>query len=439
MTTTITTIRSWPALGLGLFTAFVTGRVLLDDCLAGAPFTTAHLVSISALVSAIGAGHLSWQAIRQRAILPGLVLAAVAAGATGYIVVSAGMRNAETTTAKAEAASKAGDDRRAAAAEWRRLSDEFAGLPAARDTIGVRAAMDAVVGKGEGKVPVRVFTATAQCTDITRPASAEACRPLLDLRVEMATAIRRADLEPKVAAARSRLEAMKPVVSPATGYAKAAAVLASVPYVSADAESIQRRLDTLMPFAGVVIGELATIGFLAFGLGHSRSSRAPATPIAGDPGSMAGRPPAQSVRGGRSENLGNSHIIVPDRPAAGTIAGPSENGRKSAIMAPDRPVPRTKPAGPSGKSREEAEADLLTMLALGLSVPSQRTLADRWGRPKQTVSDWLKDWERSGTIPARQQVGREKAIAAAQRREMLLREVATLMTPGGSPGPIGPS
>lgn len=397
MSTTTTTIRSWPAVAFGAFTAYVTGRVLLDDWLGGAPFTTAHLVSISALVSAIGAGHLAVQAFRQRALLPALVLGAVAIGATLYIVVSAGMRNAETTTAKAEAASKAGDDRRAAAAEWRRLADELAGLPAARDTIGVRAAMDAVVGKGDGKVPVRVFTATAQCTDITRPASAEACRPLLDLRVEMATAIRRADLEPKVAAARARLEAMKPVVGPATGYAKAARVLASLscafgcPLASGEAMiaragSIQSRLDELMPFAGVVIGELATIGFLAFGFGHGPAAR-------------------RQHRPGPSGICDQTPVKVWSTPL------------------PDRPEARNKPAGPSGgqsgKSREEAEADLLTMLALGQSVPSQRTLADRWGRPKQTVSDWLGDWERSGTIPARRQVGREKAIAGAQRREMV--------------------
>jgi len=35
------------------------------------------------------------------------------------------------------------------------------------------------------------------------------------------------------------------------------------------------------------------------------------------------------------------------------------------------------------------------------------------GRPKQTISDWVRDWERSGLIPARTQRGRCKSLTAA--------------------------
>src|SRR5262249_39082400 len=153
-------------------------RVLLDDWIGGAPFTTAHLTSISALVSAIGAGHYAWRAMRQGAVLAGLILGAVSFVATGYIVVSAGMRNAETATAKAFAATKAGDDRRAAQAEWGRLSAELGALGTPRSTQAVRAAMDAIVGDAPGQVAARTYRATRECTDITRDESAKACQPL---------------------------------------------------------------------------------------------------------------------------------------------------------------------------------------------------------------------------------------------------------------------
>ena len=75
---------------------------------------------------------------------------------------------------------------------------------------------------------------------------------------------------------------------------------------------------------------------------------------------------------------------------------------------PDGPTP----TAPTPFTREQAEADLVTLLALGQSVPSQRTLAQRWHRPKQTVSDWLRTWESAGLIPKRRSIGRAKALSA---------------------------
>lgn len=85
-------------------------------------------------------------------------------------------------------------------------------------------------------------------------------------------------------------------------------------------------------------------------------------------------------------------------------------------------VPRLGNSGNSGNgggggrkvfSRDEAEAELVTRLALGETVASQDDLAARWGVNKSTVSKWLRSWEREQLIPARQQIGRCKQLQTA--------------------------
>lgn len=61
-------------------------------------------------------------------------------------------------------------------------------------------------------------------------------------------------------------------------------------------------------------------------------------------------------------------------------------------------------------SQDEAVEDILMMLKKGQTIPSQEHLARRWGRPKQTVSDWLCKWRGEGVIPEPTQVGRCKAM-----------------------------
>jgi hypothetical protein len=47
-----------------------------------------------------------------------------------------------------------------------------------------------------------------------------------------------------------------------------------------------------------------------------------------------------------------------------------------------------------------------------MTIPSQDALASDWNRPKQTVSDWLKEWRRIGIIPPPIRTGRYKATVA---------------------------
>ncbi|MFT3731132.1 MAG: hypothetical protein QM780_06860 [Hyphomicrobium sp.] len=78
------------------------------------------------------------------------------------------------------------------------------------------------------------------------------------------------------------------------------------------------------------------------------------------------------------------------------------------------PSPKPGPIGPTGLSKEQALADLLDRLGQGLTIPSQDTLASDWGRPKQTVSDWLKEWRRIGIIPPPIRTGRFKATVGGR-------------------------
>ncbi len=67
--------------------------------------------------------------------------------------------------------------------------------------------------------------------------------------------------------------------------------------------------------------------------------------------------------------------------------------------------------GPLTKlSKTEAKVDLVRLVAL-YQIPSQDKLALRWGRPKGTVSKWLKEFEASGLI-SRKRTAKTKRIAS---------------------------
>ena len=106
-----TTIRSYPALGLGAFFAFVTARTIFDDVWSGAPVTVAHFQAGAALVAAIASGHMAWPQLRQARIGTGLGLILIFVASTGYIVTSAGARNAELAQVKTAAILKTNEER----------------------------------------------------------------------------------------------------------------------------------------------------------------------------------------------------------------------------------------------------------------------------------------------------------------------------------------
>lgn len=85
---------------------------------------------------------------------------------------------------------------------------------------------------------------------------------------------------------------------------------------------------------------------------------------------------------------------------------PRNGGTRTVRRNPDSP-PKT-----GGMSKRDALQHVLTELALGRSVPSQQTLANLSGHDKRRVSEWCREWERNGLIPARTTQGRRKALVA---------------------------
>ncbi len=88
---------------------------------------------------------------------------------------------------------------------------------------------------------------------------------------------------------------------------------------------------------------------------------------------------------------------------------PDQGGNGGSGFSPN---PKPRPNGPTGLSKDQALSDILKRLADGETIPSQDSLASDWGRSKQTVSDWMKDWRRIGVVPAPVRVGKFKMTVA---------------------------
>jgi uncharacterized membrane protein len=96
-----------------------------------------------------------------------------------------------------------------------------------------------------------------------------------------------------------------------------------------------------------------------------------------------------------------------------------ENTRATTMATVEvAPANDLEPMPPKGGNRRRvatkaaAEADVIQLVARGEPIPSQDTLADRWGVHKGTASKWVRDFEARGLI-RRQVVGRCKMVAAA--------------------------
>ncbi len=97
---------------------------------------------------------------------------------------------------------------------------------------------------------------------------------------------------------------------------------------------------------------------------------------------------------------------------AAVSSGDKSDDQPDGRPGPRRPQPRILPDDQPDGRKQQVLASLLTDLGLGRSAPSQRDLCERFVIPRSTMSDWLREWERSGIIPARRTVGRCKALVA---------------------------
>lgn len=91
---------------------------------------------------------------------------------------------------------------------------------------------------------------------------------------------------------------------------------------------------------------------------------------------------------------------------------PTQADNVVAFVRPDRDDDPTPPRRSRRYRRDEALADITGRIERGDTYHSQRQLADDYGVPYQTLSDWLTAWEAEGLIVRRKE-GRRMAIAAA--------------------------
>ena len=353
-----TTIRSWGALALGMFFAAVTARTIFDDVWNGAPVTIAHSQSLAALVAAIATGHMILPQVKSGRVFSAFNLALVFCAATFYIVVSAGARNAEVGQAKSVAASATNDQRDAAK---RHAAEAEAEVSQARETL--RAATAAAAKE----------CATGKKTR---------CDGRTETRDNAARELDKAETYAMMQ--RARLDVLHPVADPQSGIRHAAQVFEAMGLVS-NAQSAERKISLLLPFAVVLLTELATLTFIGLALGHGQTAQ---------------------IRTDLPVKHTDQQTDYPDLPVQSATVIRGYFG-----VEPDND-PDPKPT--KRMSKPSALSDLKARLDRGETVPSYETLAKAWGDiPKQTVSDWMASWIEGGDIPPSIRVGRCKAIVAA--------------------------
>lgn len=365
---TTTTIRSWRAMTVAVLFMLGTGYVLFQDVIKGAPITPAHVLTMMAMIAAVVAGH-SWIAsIRDGRYMLGFGLAVVAVVATGYIVTVSAARNTETTAVKA-AAIKDANERRPGIQNLK-AEAEFLLSPcpkgSARDLTGVkcglREARDLECASGKGKrCDGRQYSVTTY--------------------------------EAAIESYDRQLAKLGPAATPNADYRAAAEVWVAMRGGNIDA--VEHAVTMIFPWIAVVISEIGVVMFTSMALGHERRPRTIDRPASdrwqsSDFPALDAEAAANVIRFVRPDDR--------DQPSGGS-SDPDD---------PDRPSPK----GPDDR-RDQVLARLLTDLALGRSAGTQNELAHRYGVPRSTMSDWLREWEAAGLIPARRTIGRRKELARA--------------------------
>jgi len=339
--------------------------ILLQDALASGNWKIEHGLIPVLMGVQILTGHLATAALRQWRVIPTIGFFLVAAVATwGVLYTSVGKQSA----VQADAALEAKDIEARRAPISKMISDaEFllADCPAGTapalfgEKCGLRAAMIAECKSGKGK----------RC----------------DGKSYSVTTYE--------AAIKGYSKDLAEIGPPKATDARAATMAKVISKIWGNSEDVTRETLTLIePFTYAMIFELAALVSFGFAFGHASrpASRQPSAtetaqtsfPATGDLSVVKGYLTTDTVA---TRNRGNS----------GNGGGKGGNG------------------GVKIYSREEAERDLVTRLALGETVAAQDELADRWGVHKATVSKWLKVWEADGLIPARRRIGRTMQLASA--------------------------
>jgi hypothetical protein len=266
-----------------------------------------------------------------------------------------------------------------ATAAHKAAADELARIGTVRTPDAIRADMDAA------PVSRSVFKRTAECTDITKDESLAACQPLLALRKEMATAIRKRELESARDKAAKRLDELGPRPSSADPQAEAVANAAGI--------SVSTAAWVLIAIVGFAIELAACFGMYVLGnRPESGKSQADRPALSGDHPAALSDTDIANIR---------AKFVGPDDLPDGPTGGPKPGKRTS--------LPENVVALPDAKAR--TLRTIRDELAAGRTFPSQADLCRAVGVARSTLSDWLADWEEAAELPRRQTIGRCKRLA----------------------------
>jgi len=236
-----TTIRSWPAMGLGAIFALGTTAVILDDVRHGAEFTTDHVMTVLVILGTIAAGHMFWPAVKALRLMSAIGLALVFAGGTYFCVSGSAGRAAKVAQHREAEATKIADARKDAEIELKKARD-------ARASASANLAKECASGKG------------LRCDGLK-------------------TALEAAD--DQVRLYEVRLDRLQPSEQ-ANGELRYTAELVAL-VIRAPVQEIEKAIGLITPLAKALILELATIVFFGLGFGHTKVIKiaAPTMPTGG--------------------------------------------------------------------------------------------------------------------------------------------------------------
>lgn len=228
-----TTVRSWPAIGVGVFFTLITGAVLLEDVYHGAPINSKHIMTAAVLLGTIFFGHAVWRELRSIRLGNAFGCAILfLAGTCTCVIMSAG-RNAEVVLTKALNAKNSNTDRTQADLDFKEAKARYL------------SALNAE---------------TLECNS----GSGSRCKAKRET-----TRVLRADLN----VAESKLATQKPEQIANADLKAAAGLLTKLPYVTVDEATMESLLQLFFPFSQSLFCEIAAICGFSIGFGHSSGAR----------------------------------------------------------------------------------------------------------------------------------------------------------------------
>lgn len=367
MTTSTTQGR---ALAIAAGCAFTAGglTILLGDALLRpAEWTTYHVLTVLTVFGTIAAGHLMADAGRAGHTMAAAGFLVLFLAGTALVVYQSVGRQAEVTDTKASTAE----------ATNTALAEKHADLRDARARLrhAHKKADEEMTGERCGQ----------RCKDWRTNAK------------DITSTITR--IEAEIAA----IGPQKPVAPKAEKMAAVAALF------GANEAKAKAALMLLEPFLLTLFFELGSVISLGYVFGHRPAGRSADRPADLLAPSVAHQQPAHTP----SEADRQQTSFGGDAPLAYFMGEQPDNGSSGGSSGPDkphRPAPKGPPSAPDGR-KDEVLAALLTDLALGRTFGTQRELQGRYGVERSTMSDWLREWEGAGLIPARRTVGRRKELA----------------------------